>query len=139
VRWNGVLSSFFNVYCGVRQGGVLSPLLFNLYVDDLLCELKASKLGCCIKDIYVGCVMYADDILLLSASVITLQSMLSICSKYGRKHDIIFNCKKSVCMAVGSKWKTAISLMLLNDVPIPWVKQYQVFRHCASGRHQFAC
>jgi len=95
----------------------LSPLLFNLYVDDLLCELKASKLGCCIKDIYVGCVMYADDILLLSASVITLQSMLSICSEYGRKHDIIFNCKKSMCMAVGSKWKTAISPMLLDDVP----------------------
>ena len=94
VRWNGVLSSFFNVYCGVRQGGLLSPLLFNLYVDDLLCELEASKLGCCIKDIYVGCVMYADDILLLSASVVTLQSMLSICSEYGRKHDIIFNCKK---------------------------------------------
>jgi len=66
--------------------------------------------------------MYADDILLLSASVVTLQSMLSICSEYGRKHDIIFNCKKSMCMAVGFKWKTAISPMLLDDVPIPWVK-----------------
>ena len=65
--------------------------------------------------------------------------MLDICSEYGRKHDIIFNCKKSMCMAVGSKWKTAISPMLLNDVPVTRVKEYQVFRHCASGRHQFAC
>ena len=78
-------------------------LLFNLYVDDLLCELEASKLGCCIKDIYVGCVMYADDILLLSASLVTLQFMLSIRSEYGRKHDIILNCKKSMCTTVGSK------------------------------------
>ena len=66
--------------------------------------------------------MYADDILLLSASLVTLQSMLSIRSEYGRKHNIIFNCKKSMCMAVGSKWKTAISPMLLDDVPIPWIK-----------------
>ena len=64
----------------------------------------------------------ADDILLLSASVVTLQSMLSICSEHGRKYDIIFNCKKSMCMAVASKWKTAISPMLLDDVPFPWVK-----------------
>jgi len=43
---------------------VLSPLLFNLYVDDLLCKLETSKLGCSVNDIYVGFVMYADDILL---------------------------------------------------------------------------
>ena len=66
VRWNGVLSSFLMF---IAYGGVLSPLLYNLYVDYLLCELKASKLGCCIKDIYAGCVMYADDIMLLYVGI----------------------------------------------------------------------
>jgi len=51
------------VYCGVRQGGVFSPLLFNLYVDDLICRLELSNLGCCINGIYLGCIMYADDVL----------------------------------------------------------------------------
>ena len=51
------------------------PLFFNLYVDDLLVDLESKKLGCCVADTYVGCIMYADDILLLSASVVVLQSM----------------------------------------------------------------
>jgi len=49
VRWNGVLSYSFNVSCGVRQGGALSPFLFKVYVDDLLCQLELHSLGCCIK------------------------------------------------------------------------------------------
>jgi len=36
VRWNGVFSSIFKVNCGVRQGGISSPILFNVYVDDLI-------------------------------------------------------------------------------------------------------
>ena len=41
VRWNGVLSSCFKVLCGVRQGGILSPILFNIYVNDLIDSLRA--------------------------------------------------------------------------------------------------
>ena len=79
VRWNGVFSRYFDgFFCGVRQGGVLSPLLFNLYVDGLLDDLESKKLGCCVADTYVGCIMYADDILLLSASIVVLQSMFIV-------------------------------------------------------------
>ena len=42
---------------------IISPLLFNLYVDDLLVDLESKKLGCCAADTYVGCIMYADDIM----------------------------------------------------------------------------
>ena len=125
VRWNGILSHEFNLHCGVRQGGVLSPILFNLYMNDLIDQLDKGKFGCCLNDVYVGCTMYADDILLLSASVVCLQSMLDRCCEYGKLHDIVFNCKKTVCMKVGSKWSCDISTMLLNGVSLEWVDSFK--------------
>ena len=35
VRWSGILSHGFHVANGVRQGGIMSPYLFNIYMDDL--------------------------------------------------------------------------------------------------------
>ena len=49
VRWNGVYSSAFKVHTGVCQGGILSPLFFNMYVDDLIKNLENSGYGCFIK------------------------------------------------------------------------------------------
>ncbi|CAL4144648.1 unnamed protein product, partial [Meganyctiphanes norvegica] len=69
VKWNNRLSSKFDVTNGVRQGGVLSPLLFSLYVDDLLVKLKNNGIGCHIGHHFVGAFGYADDLILLSPSV----------------------------------------------------------------------
>jgi len=71
-----MLSEYFVVRQGVRQGGVLSPFLFNVYVDELLNELEMNGIGCHVCNQYFGCIMYADDLLLLSASVSGLQHML---------------------------------------------------------------
>ena len=44
--WNSLIGTPFCVYCGVRQGGVLSPLLFAIYVHDLTSELRQSVMAC---------------------------------------------------------------------------------------------
>ena len=45
VRWDNVLSRCFSMVCGVRHGGVLAPVLFAVYVDDIIERLSDSKLG----------------------------------------------------------------------------------------------
>jgi len=78
-----------SVRCGIRQGGILSPLLFNIYIDSLIHALTVSDLGCHLRDVYVGCTAYADDIILLSASLVNLQKMIDICFAQGSNLDIV--------------------------------------------------
>jgi len=79
VKWNTCISRWFIVSSGVRQGGVLSPALFNVFANLFIHELKASGLGCYLFDMFVGCFMYADDVILFSGSLNDLQSMLRVC------------------------------------------------------------
>jgi len=90
VRWNGVFSSSFTVTCGARQGGVLSPFLFNIYVDQLIDDICSKNIGCYVNKGFFGCIMYADDLILLSPFVIGLQHMLNVCYKFGSDNDIVF-------------------------------------------------
>ena len=46
IWWNNVLSDPFYVSNGVRQGSILSPTLFSVYIDSLSIELSASSVGC---------------------------------------------------------------------------------------------
>ena len=68
VMWNYQVSDYFSIYNGVKQGGVISPVMFNLYLDNLLIYLKQSGLGCHINGTYMGDIGYADDITLTCPS-----------------------------------------------------------------------
>ena len=48
-------------------------LLFNIYIDSIICAFRSSDLGCHVGNVYVGCIVYADDIILLSASLVNMQ------------------------------------------------------------------
>jgi len=104
VRWGGSLSCWFYVSAGVRQGGVLSPVLFAIYMDVLIVRLKSSGLGCQLLGVYYGCLMYADDIMLLTHTVSAMRHLLKICDSYAVDYDIKFNSNKSVAMRIGPRY-----------------------------------
>ena len=69
VRWGESLSQWYSVLSGVRQGGVLSPDLYCLYVDDLIRRLEVLNVGCYISQMFLAALLYADDMALLAPSV----------------------------------------------------------------------
>lgn len=87
---------------GVRQGGILSPVLFNLYMDDLSRTLVFTT-GCMVGDGRIHHLMYADDLIVMSPYSAGRQQLLRVCSNYELQHDIKFNAKKSVVMIVRTK------------------------------------
>ena len=72
-------SQYLSIKNGVRQGVVVSPTLFYVYVDTLLISLKETGVGCYISCFFTGSMGYADDIILLAATRHVLQVMLNIC------------------------------------------------------------
>ena len=66
VQWGNLFSESFHVSNGVRQGGILSSYLFNVYIDDLSSRLNGLSIGCVLGDLFINHLMYADDLVLIS-------------------------------------------------------------------------
>jgi len=101
VRWNGAYSNAFAIRSGVRQGSTLSPALFNIFINVFITNLKEAGLGCWVKQMFIGCLLYADDIILLSPSISGLQKMLDICYKTSCSVSLQFNVAKCHLMVLG--------------------------------------
>ena len=118
---DGIMNTdFFSVSNGVKQGSVISPLLFSIYIDNLSSKLKHLGLGCHVGLTYAGAFGYADDIALVSPSIYGLKKMISICETYAQDYHIIFNPAKSklLCFNVSS---SDISQINLNGTPVSTV------------------
>ena len=70
----------------VKQSGIISPVLFNAYMDDLSCVLNCSKIGGRIGGEIVNHLSYADDLCLICLSSASMQKLLNVCSKYATEH-----------------------------------------------------
>jgi hypothetical protein len=120
-KWMATSSDEFHCQNGVRQGGILSPLLYSLYNDVLLKRLQCNGSGCWIGNNYYGALSYADDLCILSPTVNGLQDMLDICTQYGIEYDVMFNPKKTRCLKFSrQKMNIDINVKLCGQ-PLVWV------------------
>jgi hypothetical protein len=135
IRWGNTVSSAFNVSNGVRQGGILSPFLFNVYIDDLSTILNECNVGCVINGHNINHLIYADDTVIIAPSSQALQVLLANCDKYAYECDIVYNEKKTVCMAIRPKcMKFCIEhpIFLSNKI-ITYVKTQKYLGVCISS------
>ena len=101
VRWDNYSSSLFKINCGVKQGGVISPILFTLYADILVERIVESKLGCYVGDVASSVLIYADDIVLMAPTRSAMQRLINICEKFGAEYNLEFNPDKCETLLVG--------------------------------------
>ena len=103
-KCDGAHSNMFKIFNGVKQGSVISQLLFTLYIDSLFLLLKQLGLGCHVGLTYAGAFGYADDITLIAPSLYCLNKIISICETFANKYCISFNPSKSklLCFNVDS-------------------------------------
>ena len=80
VKFGDIETDFFNVSDGVKQGCVLSPVLFSIYINEFAKMLKECNVGVYIDKVNVGCLFWADDVVLLANDDFELQRMLDVAS-----------------------------------------------------------
>jgi hypothetical protein len=96
VRWMGQDSDIFSTQQGVKQGSIISPMLYKLYINNLLDTLQRNQLGTLIGNNFIGTPTCADDILLISSCPHELQAMLDVCSEYSVNHSYQIHPGKSI-------------------------------------------
>jgi len=123
VKWHNYVSAFFNLSAGVRQGGVLSPLLFSIFIDDIVDRIQRANVGCYISTVCVSIFLYADDILLMSPTVTGLQTLLHVCEKELTDLDMQLNVNKSFCLRFGPRYNDSdvVELVSLRGTVLKWV------------------
>ena len=91
IRCNITVTDYFTISNGVKQGAVL----FSLYLDQLISQLRHLGMGCHMNGLFTGVFIYADDIPPLAPSRTILVRMLGKCESFVLTHDTLFNASKT--------------------------------------------
>ena len=133
------LSHQVKLSAGVRQGGILSPCLFAVFVDSGLARLKKSGLGCHISGMCYNSLFFADDLLLLAISHRDLQLMVNLCIEEFNELDLKINVKKSMCLRIGRNHDEKISPILIDNEPLEWKQEMRYLGVFIVSANTFKC
>lgn len=134
VKWSNALSEPYKLKCGVRQGGLTSPRIFNIYVNNLLVELSSTHVGCHVDGVSLNNLSYADDMVLLSPTIGGIRKLLTICERYAEQHGLKYNPTKSELLVFKGKNKSPsyIPHVKLNGLPLNRVTQFKYLGHIVT-------
>ena len=134
VRVGDFVSRSFEIKSGVMQGSKLGPLLFLIFINDLLEELNASLVGVSLRKLAISALGFADDIVLLADSAEKLQEMINLCHEWSEKNSMTFNIGKCKIMILNLR-KPATRFYLAGK-EIKFTDRYKYLGVTLSNRMQ---
>ena len=137
VRWGNALSSLYKMQSGVRQGSVISPILFSIYVNDMLVNLNL--LGCKFYGQPASALMYADDLVMLAPTLTEMQNMINACCKELALLDLRMNHTKSNLLRVGKQCNAPCCNLYAEDNIIQWSKEAKYLGVYVLHGRNFSC
>ena len=126
-------TDYFECPIGVKQGDSISATLFAIFINDLAEEIKASKIGINLNEnldtldqLLINVLLYADDIVLITANENDLQFLLTIVENWCKKWRLEVNLTKTNILHVRPKRKQQSKFMyLFNKRPVDYCKTYK--------------
>ena len=97
----GSLTEFFYVLQGVKQGAILSMLLYICFINELMKEINGCNIGCNVSGLCCPCVGFADDLAVMSLHAPCLQAIINYAWQYSCKWHFSFNVSKCAVMKFG--------------------------------------
>ena len=109
---------------GLKQGCPLSPLLFNIYINDLVKYLDNETDTLKLQGSPISHFLYADDLVLLSTSKDGLQKNLDRLNTFAEDKDLTINTSKSKVMIFNKTGRTIKKHLMVNQVPLEVVQSF---------------
>ena len=131
VSWGNCMSDSFYMCNGIKQGSILSPYLFNVFLEYLNISLSDTKAGCCIGSVNRNNLSWADDLVLMSPSAHGLNELLEVCDAYAKEHLVTYNTKKTKAMYIKAKGCHIYRLpnIFLSGKTIEYVNEFTYLGH----------
>ena len=104
IRWNNTIGRQISIECGTRQGGLTSPLIFNLFYEEFISDLNQLDCGITIGNSNYNVICYADDILICSLTVTGLQKLIDTAMSYTENYGLNFSAAKTTCVTYGKNY-----------------------------------
>ena len=123
--WKNKHSAYFGTQNGIRQGSIASPVLFCIYLDNLIKKLRRKGVGCWVGGSFFGALAYADDVALLCPSIGGLQEMVKMCEEFAAEWDLTFNSQKSMCLHFSRKKEEERRPVRLNGIELKWTSTFK--------------
>ncbi len=128
LQFQDITSEPFQMTIGLKQGCVMSPILFAIYIAELGHKLQKSDLGVSLDNIKIPGMFFADDMMLVGTKT-ELQKLLNMVGEFALKFQIEFAGHKSCVIPLGEavnkerRWKLGAKYIGENEKEEIWVKE----------------